>query len=167
EEAREKREVLLVWDELERPAAPQESIAWASEFHDLTRVEQALKDLRATGLSPGDFFRSADVDGKSRFRITSEGEPISAHSLREVLEGLKKIGQRKGPEISRFKGLGEMDASELWETTMNPATRTLKKVTLEDALKAERIFTILMGEEVEPRREFIEKHALEVKYLDV
>jgi DNA gyrase subunit B len=60
-----------------------------------------------------------------------------------------------------------MDASELWETTMNPATRTLKKVALEDALKAERIFTILMGEEVEPRREFIEKHALEVKYLDV
>ncbi|HEU4339099.1 MAG TPA: DNA topoisomerase (ATP-hydrolyzing) subunit B [Planctomycetota bacterium] len=167
EEERTKREVLLVWDELERPAAPQESIAWASEFHDVAHLEGALKGLRQAGLSPGDFFRSADVDGKSRFRITGDGEAVPAHSLREVLEGFKKLGQRKGPEISRFKGLGEMDASELWETTMNPATRTLKKVALEDALKAERIFTILMGEEVEPRREFIEKHALEVKYLDV
>jgi len=167
EEARTKREVVLVWDELEQPAAPEEAIAWASEFHDLGHLEAALKGLRQAGLSPSEFFRAADVDGKSRFRVVSEGEPLSAHSLREVLEGFKRIGSRRGPEIGRFKGLGEMDASELWETTMNPATRTLKKVTLEDALKAERIFTILMGEEVEPRREFIEKHALEVKYLDV
>jgi DNA gyrase subunit B len=167
EEGRSQREVILAWDDLERPAAPQEQIAWASEFHDLGKLEAALKGLKQMGLSPADFFRSADVDGKSRFRVTSDGEPISAHSLREALGAFKKVGQRKGPEVSRFKGLGEMDASELWETTMNPATRTLKKVTLEDALKAERIFTILMGEEVEPRREFIEKHALEVKYLDV
>ncbi len=60
-----------------------------------------------------------------------------------------------------------MDAEQLWETTMDPAKRTLLKVTIEDAIQAERMFTILMGEEVEPRREFIEKHALEVKNLDV
>jgi DNA gyrase subunit B len=167
EEARTKREVVLVWDELEQPAAPAEAIAWASEFHDLGHLEGALKGLKDAGLSMVEIFRAADVEGKSRFRLVAEGEPISAHSLREVLNGLKRVGQRRGPEIGRFKGLGEMDASELWETTMNPATRTLRKVTLEDALKAERIFTILMGEEVEPRREFIEKHALEVKYLDV
>jgi DNA gyrase subunit B len=167
EEAKSKREVVLVWDELEQPAAPAEMIAWASEFHDLANLEAALKGLKQAGLSPGEFFRAADVEGKARFRVVSPEESVSAHSLREVLEAFKRFGQKKGPEIGRFKGLGEMDASELWETTMNPATRTLKKVTLEDALKAERIFTILMGEEVEPRREFIEKHALEVKYLDV
>ena len=74
---------------------------------------------------------------------------------------------KKGIEVTRFKGLGEMDADQLWETTMDPAHRTLLKVTIEDAIEAERMFTILMGEEVEPRREFIEKHALEVKFLDV
>jgi DNA gyrase subunit B len=167
EEARTKRQVVLVWDELEQPTAPAETVAWASEFHDVGNLEAALKGLRQAGLAPAEFFRAADVDGKSRFRVVSDEGPISAHSLREVLGAFKKVGQKKGPEIGRFKGLGEMDASELWETTMNPATRTLKKVTLEDALKAEKIFTILMGEEVEPRREFIEKHALEVKYLDV
>jgi DNA gyrase subunit B len=167
EEARTKREVVLVWDELEQPAAPAEAIAWASEFHDLGHLEGALKGLKDAGLSMVEIFRAADVEGKSRFRLVAEGEPISAHSLREVLNGLKRVGQRRGPEIGRFKGLGEMDASELWETTMNPATRTLRKVTLEDALKAERIFTILMGEEVEPRREFIEKHALDVANLDI
>ena len=167
EEARAKREVILVWDELEQPAVPAETIAWASEFHDLAHLEGALAGLKAAGLSIGEFFRAADVEGKAKFRVVAQGESLPAHSLREVLQALKRTGQRRGPEIGRFKGLGEMDAAELWETTMNPATRTLRKVTLEDALKAERIFTILMGEEVEPRREFIEKHALEVKFLDV
>ena len=60
-----------------------------------------------------------------------------------------------------------MDAEQLWETTMDPAQRTLLKVTIEDGIEAERMFTILMGEEVEPRREFIETHALEVKFLDI
>jgi DNA gyrase subunit B len=167
EEARLKSEVLLVWDDLEQPAAPREAIAYASEYHDLAHLEGALEGLKRAGVSLVEFFRAPDVEGKAKFRLLSGGEPIPAHSLREILNGLKKLGQKKGPEIGRFKGLGEMDASELWETTMNPATRTLLKVTLEDALKAERIFTILMGEEVEPRRDFIEKHALEVKYLDV
>jgi DNA gyrase subunit B len=167
EEARLKSEVLLVWDDLEQPAAPREAIAWASEFHDLAHLEGALRGLKEAGLSIGDFFRAPDAEGKAKFRLLSDKEPVAASSLREILHGLKKIGGRKGPEIGRFKGLGEMDALELWETTMNPATRTLRQVTLEDALKAERMFTILMGEEVEPRREFIEKHALEVKYLDV
>ena len=70
-------------------------------------------------------------------------------------------------EISRFKGLGEMDPHELWETTMNPATRTLRRITLEDAVKADEIFTILMGEKVEPRKEFIEENAKYVVNLDI
>ena len=70
-------------------------------------------------------------------------------------------------EISRFKGLGEMDPHELWETTMNPETRTLRRITLEDAVKADEIFTILMGEKVEPRKEFIEHNAKYVVNLDI
>ena len=70
-------------------------------------------------------------------------------------------------DISRFKGLGEMDPHELWETTMNPETRTLKRIELDDAVKADEIFTILMGEKVEPRKEFIEQNAKYVVNLDV
>jgi DNA gyrase subunit B len=76
-------------------------------------------------------------------------------------------GGKEGMEIKRFKGLGEMDAEQLWETTMNPANRVLLRVTYDAASEAEQLFSILMGEEVEPRRKYIEDHALEVKNLDV
>jgi DNA gyrase subunit B len=91
---------------------------------------------------------------------------VEAPSLAAILTGLHEIG-RRGMEIKRFKGLGEMDAEQLWETTMDNARRVLVRVNWEQASEADSLFSILMGEEVEPRRKFIEDHALEVKNLDV
>lgn len=88
------------------------------------------------------------------------------YTLKEFMDHVRENG-RKGIEIQRYKGLGEMNADQLWETTMDPKMRTLIKVTLPDAIIADHMFTMLMGEDVPPRRAFIEQHALSVKNLDV
>jgi len=89
-----------------------------------------------------------------------------AYNDEEKNKILTEIGE-EGVTIQRYKGLGEMNPDQLWETTMDPATRTLKKVNSDDAVEADRIFTILMGDQVEPRRQFIESHAKEVEELDI
>lgn len=104
-----------------------------------------------------------DKSGKAAARTSGL---VEAPNLPAILEALRDIG-RRGLDIKRFKGLGEMDASQLWETTMDPTKRVLLKVTWDLGSQADSLFTVLMGEEVEPRRRFIEDHALEVKNLDV
>lgn len=96
-----------------------------------------------------------------------KGQEIQyAYDDQELEEILERTG-RQGVTIQRYKGLGEMNADQLWETTMNPETRTVRRLTLDDAALADEIFTVLMGEEVEPRREFIQTHAKDVVNLDV
>ena len=95
-----------------------------------------------------------------------EGESHFFQSWFEVLDFMINFG-KKGMYIQRYKGLGEMNPEQLWETTLNPEVRALKKVTIEDIVESDGIFTILMGDQVEPRRNFIEENALRVKNLDV
>ena len=98
-------------------------------------------------------------------QFTNGDEPVPIHSLPALLDTVRELG-RKGRRIQRFKGLGEMNPEQLYETTMNPAKRKLLKVVLDDHVKADDMFTVLMGDEVAPRREFIEQNALNAN-LDI
>jgi DNA gyrase subunit B len=103
---------------------------------------------------------------KAPYRVTNEKDQKELMSLREVLVYIKEAAT-KGMHIQRYKGLGEMNPHQLWETTMDPEKRTMLKVSLEDAVETDKIFTVLMGDQVEPRREFIENYAHQVKNLDI
>ncbi|MFH1654429.1 MAG: DNA gyrase subunit B, partial [Pseudomonadota bacterium] len=104
--------------------------------------------------------------GAPPYTILFDGEETQINDLQELKAQILAVG-RKGHYIQRYKGLGEMNPSQLWETTLNPEKRSLLQVRVEDAVEADTIFSVLMGDQVEPRREFIEQNALYVRNLDV
>jgi DNA gyrase subunit B len=140
--------------------------SYADLHHESKAISELLTKLSQKGLSVEHY---AAQDKPLFELIEGEGERATItplFSIPEILAGVKEVG-KKGIQVTRFKGLGEMDAKELFETTMNPTKRKLLRVELTDAVEAEEMFTKLMGDEVEPRRQFIEDNALNVRNLDV
>ncbi len=140
-----------------------------TELHEVRTLNKWLARLRDEFGLRADVLLPIEVTGDDpppRFVLNRDGEEHPLLDLRSLVATIRHLGE-KGMKITRFKGLGEMDAEQLWETTMDPTKRTLMKVQLDDVAAANDLFTTLMGDDVEPRRNFIEKHALEVKNLDV
>jgi DNA gyrase subunit B len=146
------------------------------EFAESREIEALFKRLRRFGITVENCMGAADRQtspipangdpAKPEFVIRKNGDEIPVYSAMEILSVIKEQA-RNGITIQRYKGLGEMNPEQLWETTMDPEKRTILQVKLNDALAVEATFNDLMGERVEPRREFIETHALEVKNLDI
>lgn len=168
EEAQNKRHLQTLASIPEAEITPEMKLFRPARLHfaelyeeeDLLRLITMLKsfgfDLNNYLIANGSLIEIVEDDGTAH--------PFS--TLRDIVDFLRDNG-RKGIDLQRYKGLGEMNADQLWETTMDPAKRTLIKVTIPDVVAADYMFTMLMGEDVPPRRAFIEQHALSVKNLDV
>ncbi len=136
-----------------RPATIDWSLVESAEYEELYSIEQ---DVRSIGPAPYYVREVGERDGK-------EVQLEDADALWDFIDARG----RRGTQIQRYKGLGEMNAEQLWETTLNPDARVMLQVRLDDAVQTDQIFTILMGDQVEPRRQFIETNALNVKNLDI
>jgi DNA gyrase subunit B len=148
--------------------AGRRDVAHLAEHHEVRTINSGLKDLQQLGFGIDDLI-PADRTGSTTARfelIRGEDNRRPLEDLRGLLPEVRAAGE-KGLQVTRFKGLGEMNAEELRETTLDPQNRTLLKVNLTDAGTADEMFRLLMGDKVEPRREFIEKHALDARNLDV
>ncbi len=132
-------------------------------LYESRACEELGAEMRAAGYDPRSVFAGEEP---LFFVKNARGDEVIMNSMKELFDAIKENG-REGLKIQRYKGLGEMNAEQLWETTMDPERRKMIRVSMEDAVEAERMFTLLMGDDVEPRREYIERHAAGVKDLDV
>jgi DNA gyrase subunit B len=137
------------WDAILSSILIDENFVTSPEFRELQSLSPAMLGL----------------DGPA-YAIREKGEERTFANTGKLVHYVLELG-KKGLAIQRYKGLGEMNPEQLWQTTMDPDRRTFLQVTVEDSVKADEIFTILMGDAVEPRRAFIQRHALEVRNLDV
>jgi DNA gyrase subunit B len=133
-----------------RPAALDWELAETAEYQELRSIEE---DIRSVGTPP--------------YVVRINGDEQTSLTDTDALDAFIAERGRKGTHITRYKGLGEMNADQLWETTMNPDARTLLQVKINDPVRADDLFRVLMGDQVEPRRQFIEDNALNVRNLDI
>ncbi len=143
-----------------------------AELHEVRDISKLIDQLAKMDISIDDYFlkREELVTGErpaAKYVFVNEEQEYPVDNLPEIIATLQNTLAQKHIEIKRFKGLGEMNADQLWETTMDPERRTLLKVEIEEAEETERMFSLLMGDNVELRRTFIEDHALDVKNLDI
>ncbi|MFH0918326.1 MAG: DNA topoisomerase (ATP-hydrolyzing) subunit B [Candidatus Omnitrophota bacterium] len=147
------------------------------QLFEAQEIEELILKIEKLGIEFETYFDSlgapragtskvTDKKIKAVYRIANSDDVKEVFSLKETLSYIKEVAA-KGMHIQRYKGLGEMNPQQLWDTTMDPEKRTILQVTLEDAVETDKMFTVLMGDQVEPRREFIEDHAHQVKNLDI
>ena len=174
-----KEELEIGVDQEEKEEEKAETIT-VQEFYEARELEKLSKEISKFGLDIADYEREQPEGKKPEKKKrgpkntkAKEEKPVfiingekEICSLLKLLDYVLKEGER-GMTIQRYKGLGEMNPEQLWETTMDPERRTLQKVTIEDAVEADEMFTVLMGDNVESRREFIISHARDVKNLDI
>ena len=138
-----------------------------TELYEVRTINSAIKTLAASGLGINSLMvQDRTGSDKPRYELKRDGAVVPMESLRELLPAIRAAGE-KGLQVTRFKGLGEMNAEELRETTLDPEKRRMVRVSMPNVQRASDLFQKLMGDQVEPRREYIEKHALDVQNLDV
>ncbi len=170
EETRLGRPVAIANDDAPTEERQQADLV-LTEIYGAQDLAKLLQRLHETGFQAKDFDfatgdRIPDASDEFRFVVKAEGDTLPIPRLRDLPKAIRQLG-KKGIDVQRYKGLGEMNPEQLWDTTMDPARRTLLKVKLSDLGATDQIFSVLMGSDVEPRRQFIEENALAVTHLDV